>query len=328
MSWSPETWGTSNPETGDANSPIGRFFQGAFGKHGATTGQLPEQLKWINGFAQNLAQGAPVDYRASTAAENAGVAGSGAMQRASTGTEAGSAAAWNAGLGGLGEGIATGFMPDVSQIDALLRPGVERSFASGAADLREQNALMGNLSSSGAGQQMVDYRTQLENNLNNATAGIVGQAMPTSMNIRSGMTQTGLALPGANAQSIWGPSMAGGLQGQQSVLDAINAAFGAIGASPYSAQQGSGGSGGGGAAASMLTKGCWVAEAIFGIDAPETNMARFYVNELAPVEFREWYLTYGQELAEKVKVDPVLREILRPLFLAFGEVATVAIAKG
>jgi hypothetical protein len=318
MSWSPEGWGTTNPETGDANSPIGRFFQGAFGKKGSTTGQLPAGLSWVNDFSKNLAGSAPVDYNASTAAKNAGVAGSNALGNAAAGTEAGTAGAWNAGLGGLGQGISTGFMPSVNELDALMRPSLERGFSTGAADIREQNALTGNLSSTGASQQIGDYRAQLENQLGNNIAGVIGGAVPASIGARTSLTQTGLGLPGANAQSIWAPAAGQGLQGQDAVLEAIRTAFGAIGASPYTASQGSGGSGGGQGAMSMLAKGCWIAEAIFGRDVVETELARYYVNEMAPTDFRDWYMTHGQALAMQVEQDETLREYLRPRFLWFA----------
>ena len=253
MSWKPETWGTSDPNTGDANSPIGRFFQGAFGKHGSTTAKLPPELQWINQFTQGLAgQGASnLSMDPSNAAQSAGTAGATALGNAATGTEAGTAAAWNAGLGGLGQGLSTGFMPDVNSIDALLRPSLERSFQTGAADLREQNALTGNLSSSGTNQQMTDFRAQLENALSGQEAGILGQAMPASMNIRSGLTQTALGLPGANAQSIWSPATSAGMSGQDAMMKLIATAFGGISAAPYTSSQGSGGSGGAGALMGM-----------------------------------------------------------------------------
>lgn len=316
MSWSPNQWGTNDPETGNANSPIGRFFQGAFGKHGSTTGQLPKALQWVNPFAQGLAQSAPVNYNASTGAEQAGVAGSNALANTATGTQAGTAAAWNAGLGGLGEGLATGFMPDLAQIDAVLRPGLNRSFATGAADIREQNALTGNLSSSGASQQIGDYRAQLENNLNNQVGSYYGNAIPATIGARTNLTNTALGLPAANAQGIYNPASGLGIAGEDQILNAIRTAFGAIQSSPYSANQGSGGSGGG-QALGALAKGCWVAEAIFGADAIETSIARYYVNHLAPTDFREWYMANGERIAEHVRRDPVMRESLRPLFLQF-----------
>lgn len=252
MSWDPNGWGTSNPDTGDANSPIGRFFQGAFGKHGSTTAQLPQNLQWINGFTQNLAQGAPVDYSAPNAAQAAGTAGSNAAGLTSYGTLPGTASAWNTGLTGLGEGVATGFQPSMDSIDAVLRPGVERSFQTGAADIREQNALTGNLSSTGASQQIGDYRAQLENNLNNSIASIYGGTLPSSIDARTQLTQTGLQLPGYNTSNIYTPTSNTGLAGYQGILDAIRTAFGGISAAPYSANQGSGGNGAGSA---LLTKG-------------------------------------------------------------------------
>lgn len=320
---------STDPETGQANSAIGKLWQGFTGKSGPIAPRLPAGMEWLAPFTQNLAQGAPVEYGASTAAQGAGVAGSTALGMTAAGTMPGTAAAWNAGLGGLGEGISTGFMPDLAGIDAILRPGLNRSFASGAADLREQNALMGNLSSTGAGQQMVDYRSQLENGLNQNVAGIYGNALPTSMNTRAGLTTTALGLPGQNAQQIYGPAGQLGLSGQDQVLNAIRTAFMGIGAAPYSGQAASGGNAGlGTAAGALMSKGgCWVAEAILGVDTPETLAARHYVNNIAPDEFRLWYLANGERLAELVKSTPELADILRPLFIAFGDVAMVHIAK-
>jgi hypothetical protein len=275
-------------------------------------------LQWVNPFAQGLATGAPVNYNASTAAENAGVQGSNALGNMAFGTQAGTQAAWQGGLMGLGEGLQSGFMPDLAQIDSILRPGLQRSFSSGAADLREQNALMGNLSSSGAGQQMTDFRSQLENQLNSNVAGIYGNALPTSINARAGLTNTALGLPGQNASQIYGPAAGLGLAGEDQILNAIRTAFGAIQASPYTGQQGSGGNGGAGAAASLLSKGCWVAEAIFGVDAIETALARHYVNNIAPVEFRDWYIEHGREYAKRVANNPELKAHLRPMFLSMA----------
>ena len=73
---------------------------------------------------------------------------------------------------------------------------------------------------------------------------------------------------------------------------------------------------------SSVGGGCWVAEAIFGVDSIQTHFARFYVNNLAPKNFHDWYMANGQALATKVDNDPKLKEILRPLFVAFAEDAS------
>jgi len=78
-------------------------------------------------------------------------------------------------------------------------------------------------------------------------------------------------------------------------------------------------------AAGGAVGGCWVAEAIFGKDAEETHLARFYVNTLAPAEFKAAYLEDGKELASMVEADPTLRASLRPTFLSFADASASAI---
>lgn len=73
--------------------------------------------------------------------------------------------------------------------------------------------------------------------------------------------------------------------------------------------------------------GCWVAEALFGKEATTTHLARYYVNRLAPPEFRDWYLEHGQKLAGLVQSDRKLREVLVPLFVGFARVAKAHIEK-
>lgn len=69
--------------------------------------------------------------------------------------------------------------------------------------------------------------------------------------------------------------------------------------------------------------GCWVAEAIFGKGADETELARYYINVLAPEPLRSEYMAHGQDLAAIVARDEELRAVLRPAFLAFGEASSL-----
>jgi hypothetical protein len=64
--------------------------------------------------------------------------------------------------------------------------------------------------------------------------------------------------------------------------------------------------------------GCWVAEAIFGADAIETHLARFYVNVLASRRLHDAYMRDGQRLAAMVENDEALKTQLRPAFIEFG----------
>lgn len=65
--------------------------------------------------------------------------------------------------------------------------------------------------------------------------------------------------------------------------------------------------------------GCWIAEALYGIDDPRTHLLRSWLN----LEFKQRafgrivmavYLRYGQRIAAIAKKSIVLRIILRPLF--------------
>jgi hypothetical protein len=71
--------------------------------------------------------------------------------------------------------------------------------------------------------------------------------------------------------------------------------------------------------------GCWVAEAIFGVDATETHLARFYVNTMAPGDLHDAYMENGRDLAVMVEHDEDLRGLLRPTFLSFADAAAAVL---
>lgn len=114
----------------------------------------------------------------------------------------------------------------------------------------------------------------------------------------------------AQNQARYGSGGAGGLE-QESTFGQIGSFIGNV----------FGGGSGSGAAGIGTLLGCWVAEAIFGKDSFQTDLARLYVNRIAPEEFRSWYLANGQELAQMVETDPRLKAVLEPLFIQFGMVA-------
>ena len=65
--------------------------------------------------------------------------------------------------------------------------------------------------------------------------------------------------------------------------------------------------------------GCWVAAEVFdGWDDPRTHAARRYIHTAAPKALRDAYMRHGQALAEKVRRNPALRDLLRPRFEAFA----------
>lgn len=108
-----------------------------------------------------------------------------------------------------------------------------------------------------------------------------------------------------------------------------------LGTSLGSGSFGQGGGSGGGsqggisAAAQMAAAGCWVAAEIFGgWYHPKTVMARYYVNNIAPLWFKEFYLKYGENIALYISNKFMLKLILRPLFEMFVMVAENEVCYG
>lgn len=97
-------------------------------------------------------------------------------------------------------------------------------------------------------------------------------------------------------------------------LAGAGAAAGAVGAAALSSK-GSGAAAAAPAAAGAAGGKCWVAEAIFGVDAPETHAARYYVNNGAPAWFSGLYGMIGRQVAWLVRRSRLLRWALRPAFL-------------
>jgi hypothetical protein len=72
-------------------------------------------------------------------------------------------------------------------------------------------------------------------------------------------------------------------------------------------------------AAMLLMAGCWVAKEIFGSwEHPKTIQARYYINNLAPKWFKNFYLKYGEGIAKFIHNKPILKIALRPLFEYFA----------
>jgi len=81
------------------------------------------------------------------------------------------------------------------------------------------------------------------------------------------------------------------------------------------------GGGGGGKDADLLhTKICWIAEVIYGVEAPRTQLVRTWLREC--YERREpWslvvvppYRRFGQFIAAFLRSCPVFKSLFRPLF--------------
>jgi len=101
---------------------------------------------------------------------------------------------------------------------------------------------------------------------------------------------------------------------------------------------GSGNGGGDMGGAGPMTKPCWIAEALYGVDTPRVALVRAW---LARCHKRRdgWalfvvplYVRFGQRVAGAVRTFPALQRIFRPVFdravqRAYGEYALQAVAR-
>ena len=74
-----------------------------------------------------------------------------------------------------------------------------------------------------------------------------------------------------------------------------------------------------GGAAITAFAGCWVASEIFGgWHHPKTCNVRYFIGNIAPVWFREFYIKYGERFAKYISDKPFIKLMLRPLFEVFS----------
>ncbi len=74
--------------------------------------------------------------------------------------------------------------------------------------------------------------------------------------------------------------------------------------------------------------GCWVASELFGgWYEPKTVAARYYVNNMAPLWFKDLYLAHGEKFAQTLHKHPMLKPLVRPLFEHFAEQGAKLIEK-
>ena len=72
-------------------------------------------------------------------------------------------------------------------------------------------------------------------------------------------------------------------------------------------------------AGGLATVFCWVAASIFGSwEHPKTQAAKFFVGEIAPDWFRDFYYRHGEAIAKFIDDKPVFKLMLRPLFEVFA----------
>jgi hypothetical protein len=73
-----------------------------------------------------------------------------------------------------------------------------------------------------------------------------------------------------------------------------------------------------GATAASAGGACWVARAVFGEDNPKWLMARIFVVNISPEWFKNLYLKHGEQFAEVVKKNKLLKLAIKPIFEVFA----------
>ena len=69
----------------------------------------------------------------------------------------------------------------------------------------------------------------------------------------------------------------------------------------------------------IIMAGCWVAAEVFnGWDDERTHQARYFINNIAPRWFKEFYLKHGEKIAQFIHDKPIFKMALRPLFEMFA----------
>jgi hypothetical protein len=78
---------------------------------------------------------------------------------------------------------------------------------------------------------------------------------------------------------------------------------------------------GGAQVAAAAAMGCWVAAEVLpgGWFGPQTVLARKWVNYKSPIWFRNLYFRYGKEIASFIHNKPLLKNMIRPLFIKFSQ---------
>jgi hypothetical protein len=67
------------------------------------------------------------------------------------------------------------------------------------------------------------------------------------------------------------------------------------------------------------TKGCWIAEALYGVDDPRTILLRAWVTEVHEQRRRGWwlaalYIRFGRTAANLIRRSRLLRRLFLPVF--------------
>ena len=84
-----------------------------------------------------------------------------------------------------------------------------------------------------------------------------------------------------------------------------------------------------GAAGAATSFFCWVAKEVFGSwEHPKTHLARYFIGNIGPKWFKDFYIKHGEGIAEYIKDKPILKNIIKPLFEVFAYIAKVKLLGG
>jgi len=85
----------------------------------------------------------------------------------------------------------------------------------------------------------------------------------------------------------------------------------------------------GGVSLGILGTWCWVAAEIYGgWDKPKTCAVRYYIGNIAPTWFRNFYIKYGERIAKFIHNKPIFKAMLKPLFDFFVSVTLKEVSNG
>jgi hypothetical protein len=175
--------------------------------------------------------------------------------------------------------------------------------------------------------------TGLQNSLAARGLGQSGQSGDVSL-------QTELAREGAQGSNIANFSAVQSQQNNSTLIDALQAAYTALGSSGTGSTSGSSSGSSGGFAVSLNpfkllsssgnsggsgSGGCWIAEAIYGVHDVRTHLVRAWLNgpfrqTVSGRVIMALYLRFGRRVASAVKRSSLLRRTFKPLFdLALGK---------
>lgn len=230
--------GEVDPQTGQYRSWDERIWSGATGKYPPSEPRLPRGFDWLPGLLSGVAGTGAMNLNYGDLGSTRG--GSAAERLIGSTSPESIGQAGQRGIDILGNVGSAGNVASIQdQLTQAMLPGLSRAFERGSAQLREQNALTGNLSGSGVQRELSDFYGGLESDTANRIAGLVPSILGSQAQAGSTLAGlpvnygTGLYLPGAQSS----------LNFRQLPFQGLGLATSAIGGAPFFANQGSSGNG-------------------------------------------------------------------------------------